>query len=267
MNDEVLLRPGIQIGTALEALRTLITRANNVAGGTGLGQLLNDYLTWVEDAETQLRSLFASDALWRELFSDRYWHLRELAVGRPIRPVPLIVNEARWQAARLDALAQQLVGTQQLFELPTDCMAIVPDANVFAHYRRYNEIDWPKLVAAPSARLIVPLLVIDQLDELSYKSREGGKRAFEVLRAIQHLRGIAPPEAPIDVRPGVALQLMVDPARHKRRANSDDEFLARVEYLASLVDRVVVATGDYGMRLRAQGRGLRWIDLPQELRL
>lgn len=269
MSDELLLRRGTDVSYAIQALSELVTKAGNLARGGGqFGQLYNSYLMWVEDAEAQLRSLFVSPTLWRELYSERYWRIRQMDTGRPVRPMPLMTNEMTWQQERLDALVQHLRTVQQRFELPPDCVVVVPDTNVFAHYRRYEEIDWPKLIGATSARLIIPLVVLDELDELSYKSREGGHTAAGVLRAMQQLRGTASPESPVEVRSGVTLQVLVDPPGHERRTNADDELLTRVEYLSGLVGgRIIVATGDHGMRLRAQARGLRYLELPQELRL
>jgi len=83
--DELLRRPGVKVTTALEVLRDLTFSASNVAsGGGGLGRLLTDHLTWVEDAERHLRNLFRSPSIWQELYTDGYWHLRPLANQRDI---------------------------------------------------------------------------------------------------------------------------------------------------------------------------------------
>lgn len=208
-----------------------------------------------------------SHAVWLALYSDRYWHLRDLTAETP-RPSPLVDMEARWQVERLEAAAERLRQARHIFKLPTDSVAVMPDTNVFAHYRRFDEINWPQLADAPAVRLVIPLLVLDELDELSYKSRSGGERAAGVLRVLRKLRADAPPETPVDVRRAVNLQLLMDPQGHVRLSNNDDEFLTRVEHVAAVVgDRVLVATGDYGMQLRTAVRGLRYLQLPGDLRL
>lgn len=269
MNEEHLLKHGTDINHAAQSLEVLLTKARNLANGGGqFGPLYNNYLMWVEEAERVLRSLFRSPDLWRELYSERYWRIRQMDTGRPVRPIPLIRDEMAWHLDRLETVAQDLKEMERNFQLPANSVAIVLDTNVFAHYRRYDEIDWPHLVESESARLVIPLVVVDELDALSYKSREGGHTAAGVLRALQRLRGDAPPASPIAVRPGVSLQVLVDPPGHTRRVNADDEILTRVEYLsAAMGDRVFVASGDYGMRLRARARGLRFIELPDDLRL
>lgn len=269
VNEDVRLKRGTDVNYALEVLSSLRTKGNNIAQGGGqFGRIYNDYLMWVEEAEAQLRSLFTSSFMWQELYTERYWRIRQMDIGRPVRPMPLITSEASWQVERLDAVLADLRHLQRSFELPQGALAIVPDANLFAHYRRYDEIDWPTLVDAKAVHLVLPLAVLDELDALSYKSREGGHTAAGVIRAVQRLRGNAHPETPIKVRPNVALQILMDPPRHIRQANVDDEILSRAEYLAALVnDRVVVASGDYGMQLRSQARGLGFLSLPHDLRL
>ncbi len=177
--DDIRLHMGMSVTAALDTLKNLTLHGGNIAaggGGVAPERHRDEYLAWVETAEVQLRSLFAARDVWHELYTERYWHLRELATDTP-RPYPLVDMEARWKIERLDRLAERLRQSQQLFDLPADCVAVVPDTNVFAHYRRFNEIRWLDLAGVQTVRLIIPLLVLDELDELSYKSRSGGERS------------------------------------------------------------------------------------------
>lgn len=101
------------------------------------------------------------------------------------------------------------------------------------------------------------------------KSLPLGERASGVLRSLRKLRGDDPPEKLLDVRQRVELQVLLDPVGHQRRANSDQELLVRAEHLAAMVgdDRVVIATGDLGMQLRATSRRLGCFSMPERLRL
>jgi PIN domain len=267
VDDELLLHPGTSAKSALDTLSTLIREAQNIAqaGGGSFGQVWNGYLNWVEKAEFQLSSLFRSPMVWQEVHNDRYWHIRDLRTGAPTRPYPLIQNEATWQARRLQAIVDQLERVQRDFgNLPPDCLAVVPDTSVFMHYHRFfNDIDWPKEVHASSVRLMVPLLVVDELDDLSFRSKPTSERATKVLRALRKVRGDQPPEARVRVRAKVELQIVVDRPRHRRRSNNDDEILARAEWLAAFLgpESLRVAAIDYGMQLRAASRELHWIEL------
>jgi len=65
----------------------------------------------------------------------------------------------------------------------------------------------------------------------------------------------------------VTLEVLDDDDRHVRRSNADDEILDRCEYLERVTNsRVLVVTGDVGMRVRARGRHLRVRSMPDELR-
>jgi hypothetical protein len=271
MAEELLLRPGVQVATALDTLRNLVDRATNVAGSSGLGRLLTDHITWVEDAELQLRHLFRSPSVWQELYTDRYWHLRPLADSRDIRSTPLVQNEATWQRDRLKAIFDQLHDARAALELPDNTLAIVLDTNVFMHYEFYDDVDWPKELGTKAVRLVVPQLVIDELDTLSYRANTDSDRAKKVIRSLQQLRGGAAPTTAIVLpkHENVDLLILPDPPGHPRRPNNDDEILARVEYLAAFVgeDRILLVAGDYGMLLRGTARGLSCVQLREGLLL
>lgn len=269
MND-ARLRSGVTVADALKTLGELTTEAENLAHGT-VGIHPTDqrdaYLTWVEKAESHLRHFFVVTEPWDDLFSVRYWHLYQLTNGTP-HAYSLIRTEATWQSEQLHGLADRLRDGQQLFELPVGHVAIVPDTNVFAHYRTFDQIPWPALTKSASVRVIVALLVLDELDDLSYKARAAGQRAKDVLRALAKLRSDARPEAPVNIQHGVAIQLLPDPPGHVRQPNNDDELLTRVEHLTTVVgNRVSLVTGDYGMQVRASARGVACIRLPDEFRL
>jgi len=267
--NDVRLRSGVTVADA-RALGELTTEADNLAHGT-VGLHPTDqrdaYLTWAEKAESHLRHFFLATEPWGELLTVRHWELYQLTNGTP-HAYSLIRNEATWQSERLRGLADRLRDAQQPFELPVGHVAIVPDTNVFAHYRMFDQIPWRELTRAASVRLVVALLVLDELDELSYLSRTAGQRAKEVLRALAKLHSEARPETPIAIQQGVTLQVLPDPPGHVRQANNDEELLIRTEYVAAVVgNRVSLATGDYGMQVRAGARGLACLRLPDELRV
>lgn len=265
---DAVVRPGVPVSDTVRVLRELAAEARNAVGGGGLSieTVRDQYLVWVEKAELQLRSRFSSD-IWETLLSDRYWHIQVID-GSSARPFPVISNEARLQADRLEKLAGDLESFQGQFRLAPGCAPAVPDTNALVHYRRFDEVDWTKIVHSATVRLLMPLLVIDELDDLSFRSRAVSDRARSVLRSIRHLRGDRSPDEPCDVRRGVTMQILVDPPRHTRLPNNDSELLERVEHLNALVGQgATLITADYGLQLRAGVRGLPWIRMPAELRL
>lgn len=279
MSNELHLRPGVQASVAVNSLRDLIMQGGNVvssAGGvdiTFVQRLQNAYLSWVEGVEHALRTHFASPWVWEPLYGARWAEIRNLVRASP-RPHPLVADEVRSQCDRLTEILHQLENSQVHFELAVGCVAIVPDTNVFLHYTFFKDLDWVAHVRTVDAtvtdvRLVVPSVIVDQLDDQSYKPQPRADRAKAVLRELRQLQeGLPSPEAPAAIRAHVDIQLLVDAPGHAARRNDDDEILTRAEYVAALVgDRVHIATGDLGMQTRAVMRGLKCLVLPLNLRL
>ena len=264
------LRHGASVVHAIEVLRNLQHKGRNAIAGGGLPmpRWRDSYLMWCEEAESQLRSLFTDAQAADRLLSERYWHLRAMQEDAP-RPFAVVSQEVDVQVAALEALEQRLRIQHAAFSVPPETCVAIPDTNILLHYSRLDQIDWPPLVGSKQVRLVLPLIVIDELDVKSYASHgRVADRAKAVLRSLQRLRANAAPEQPVSIRGQTELQIFVDPPGHVRSSNSDGELLDRAEHLHALTGgHVLVATADYGMQLRAQSRGLRWLRPPDNLRL
>lgn len=241
------------------------------SGVTQQERLQAAYASWVEEVERALRQYFESAWVWEGLFTPRWVEIRNLVRTSP-RWYPLIDDEIRAQQSRLNAILEQLEASQVHFELPSDCVAVVPDTNVFLHYTFFLDVDWVKLardaVRAKEVRLVVPLVVVEQLDEQSYRDANAN-RAKAVLRTLRALLDSEAPEAPVELprRANVRVQFLGEARGRLQRSNSDDEILDRAEHLTSLVgNRVYMATGDLSMQMRALMRGLSCLILPEEMR-
>lgn len=262
MTNQLRLRSGVQASVVVGSLQTLVPLGTNLAssgGGVDIAILQNNYLSWLESVDRVCRNYFESSWVWEELYGRPWEQIRSLTPDTP-RPYPLINDEARAQTQRLTAIIDRLVRSEMLFELPPQCVAVLPDTSVFLHYRFFRDVNWPQVVQAEhDVRLVVPLLVIEQLDRQSYESRPFKTRAKAVLRSLHNLQaGLPTPEAPANVRASVTLQMLMDPLGHERTENEDDELLDRAEYLSGLVnDRLVVVSRDLGMDLKARLRGLK----------
>jgi hypothetical protein len=269
MSSKLELAAGRRPSAVVESLNQLILQGTNLrGGGIEVGRLRNVYLAWVEGVEWQLRTYFGSAWVWDRLHSARWSEIVHLGPETP-RPYPLIGDEANAQVQHLNAIVSHLEAMYVPFELPDGCIAIVPDTNVFLHYRLFTEIDWPSIARADHGRLVVPLMVVEELDSQKFGSRAKlRERARTTLRALREVRRDLPPESPAKVRTGVTLQVLMDPDGHERDPNHDEEILDRAKDLASLVDgRLFVATADYSMEMRGVHRGLKFLQLPDELLL
>jgi hypothetical protein len=117
MSDDLLLRPGVAVETALTNLKELVTGATNTRSAAGNNLMFQDrYLAWVSGAAFQLRGLFASPEVWQGLHTDRYWQVADLNTRTP-RPSELMHDEATWQATRIQTIVAVLERDQEALGL------------------------------------------------------------------------------------------------------------------------------------------------------
>jgi predicted ribonuclease YlaK len=180
--------------------------------------------------------------------------------------MPLIYGEIRIQRIILEALRSQLSHYIKLVSFPEDQHILIPDTNVYIHGRLFHEVDWHREIGARRATLLMPLVVLDELDRVKDRDLTYGKRAGAVLRALDKLFKDSEWLAPKILRQGVSLQMVDEPLGHTRQLGQDDEIVRQASYFSQLnKNRLTVLTRDRGMRLRAQASGLIGKSLPVHL--
>ncbi|MFB7380819.1 PIN domain-containing protein [Kitasatospora purpeofusca] len=178
--------------------------------------------------------------------------------------------EVQRQIAAIEDARRQLDVLRSFAERPG--VPVVYDTNMLNHWQQPENIDWKTLLAGEGldgkhARLVVPLVVIDELDRQKYGNGPLAVKAATAIRYLERkLAGAAPAEA-VKLREGVTLEVRLDPPGH-RRAEPDLEILRCAAELEGIVPAAGtrVLTDDYGMRLRAQGMGLATLRLPAAYR-
>ncbi|MEV4516183.1 PIN domain-containing protein [Dactylosporangium sp. NPDC049525] len=243
--------------------------ANKAANGRSSmrSMLLTNYIQWVHEAERQFRSLFADDEMVTRLHSPRHWHIRahghaeDLAVG-PSAFYDEFEEQQRLLLEAADALSAFRVLAEREGEI------LVLDTNTLMHYQRFDQVKWREEFGVKAVRLLLPLVVLDEVDAKTYASSpQLARRAESVLRALDSLIEAATLGA-ASIRPGVTLEVLTDPDGHRRTTDKDDEILRRAEFVEQVVERrVTVVSADRGMRVRGIGRGLRVRPLPEALRV
>lgn len=257
------LRAGINHAYALRALGDLLPPLSLVPNGGGPWSEIeisrNRFLDWTESAEVQIRATFAGAQPLEDLFTQRYWHLRTMDPNTP-RPYPLIRQEVDAQRARIEDHLAQLRHEQEVFHLEEDEVAVVLDTNVYLHCRQFQDIPWTRVMQSRKVRIVVPMPVLDELDEKTYHRDEGVRKAAKsTIRFLHQLRGDRPPEDPLPLpsKPKMRVQILLDPPGHRRIPNMDDEILSRAEHLRGAVNgRLVLVARDHGAHTRATVRGL-----------
>ncbi len=266
------LQHGVTADRAIKALRELAANVETGRAEIGLGtesvrRGRDRYLSWAENAELQLRAVFAESGLLDALHSERYWRIQELD-RYSARPAALISAEIAKQAALLRTAAERLETYRDLATRPGTEVTVV-DTNTFLHCILFTAIDWCQELQTDSVRLVLPLLVLDELDDKTFSANSRlAKRASKVLRTLDPFMEMVVTHGTAELRPGVTLEVLGDDDDHRRRTNNDTELLDRTEFLHQVIERpVTIVTTDYGMRVRGKARGLQAHVMPERLRL
>ncbi len=180
--------------------------------------------------------------------------------------MPLMYAEMEVRTMYLEGLLAQLRHNISMLALSSDHWIIVLDTNVYIHGKLFHEVEWHREIPARRATLVMPLVVLDELDRIKDRDLQFGTRARSVLRTLDLLTSGKDWLKPIQLRRNVGLQLLDEPSGHERRQGQDDEIVRQARYYAQLNDNhLVLVTRDRGMRLRAQASGLTSMTLPERL--
>jgi rRNA-processing protein FCF1 len=257
----VELRPGTTPEEAWQILNSLSMGAQNVLAGIGPDQNRARYLDWVEQAEGQLRNVFADPRVWEGLYSDIHWQIRRMGNEEP-RPLPLMKLELGRQEERFERLQ---VGMHEIRNWVgrSSSQCVVIDTNVLLHYVPPDQIDWSEVVGSDEdVRLIVPLRVVNELDDKKYaRDNKISKRARSVLSQVGNAL-LASDSAPAEITDGVSLEVAPISEPRERPLDADSEILACCLTLAPYAPGLLLATGDTAMRIRAQQLGIDTKTLP-----
>ena len=257
------LRNNVTISSALKSLEELSLQASNIV----TDQIPDSYLIWVENAEIQLRNLFMDGFLADDLISQRYFYIRQIVPrsGQP-RPWQLVQAERDLQKNRIDQVISNIKNLNKLKEV--EGTPLILDTHVFLHFNSFKTIDWLKEFGLESARLIIPLVVLDQLDDKTFSpNRKLAKRADKVLRDLDEYI-VNADASRTQIQSKVTLEVLVDDLSHRRKSNEDSIIIEQATFLNQILDKkVILVTGDRGMRVRSYPQGIELKFLPNALRL
>lgn len=255
-----LRNPG-GVDHAVQTLTYLAGQLGNTRGACGTVQRQDRWLSWWDEADSQLRSLFSDTDLVTSLYQAQL-QIRGLPMSA--RPFGLLGRETDVWVDRLEAAAASLKALKWFIEFPGQ--VVVPDTSAFIEGDYFTELDWKAIAGAgQTVRLIIPILVIEELDALKLDRRVGG-RARSVLHRVWEL-DVGKPGHPARL-PGrqVTAEVLLDEPWHARRPVNDDEIIDRAVYIRELTGKpVILAAADYKMlfRARAAGVGTALIERPE----
>lgn len=210
------------------------------------------YLAWAATAEKQLRSVLADPEPVQKIYSERYWRIAEGAVLD--HQSQMISAEIAVQVERLDALADLLQNYLLLRDRPG--AIVVLDTNVLLHYQRIDYIPWGEVTHESQVRLVIPLLVLDELDDKRYLGSTDIKRkARSAVEPLDELQKEFDQHGYATLSDGTTVEYLRDAPDHRRHTNPDSEILEQAEFLYHVTKQtVLLMTGDRGMRVRVTAR-------------
>jgi len=209
--------------------------------------LINAYVSWVDEIERTLRHYFVDPHI-EALYTPRFFNIWNSG-GYVPRLSDVVVAEASLQAARLDALADDLEATSVRLLGDPATFGVV-DTNVFLHCVPLEDIDW-SFVASGPVRMVVPLRVVEELDD---KKRD---RNSDIARtARQRVRWLhdtlVPSDGPAPLKGSATIEVFVPGGYRNEQPSADTEILEVCEILATFTRQPVkVVTSDLGMQLRS----------------
>lgn len=265
-----------QPGTPGDVLESALQRVLNEATAmTASGaDLVPAYLRWAADAFTRLRRCLSADDVDRLVRPPTYWAaVAGSASSTAMQQV--ILAELAAQQDELRQILRSVEGFRQRFiGVPEAAMVLVPDTNVLlAHAETARDADWHGIVHQhvrhdDTVRLLIPLVVIDELDKLKDSTKEKTRtRARVMLKLIHSLVGDSPENRPTvqeatSVSGGVTLEVLMESPRHVRLPRNDDELVDVVARLRDMLGpRTVMTTFDTGADFRAAIRNVKHVRL------
>ena len=263
------LREGASGEAAIQELRNQAREAGNVVGrsaGRPDEQILDDYLVWTEQAERLLGNVFDFGIVDSLIYTSRYRLIRTASPEWRRLPA-LISSEIDNRQRLLNAHADALQEEQQRWRGRAATL-VIPDTNMFLQEDAPLEnIDWPAAVKSRvDVRLVVPLLVVRELDRL--KRRGNQVTVKEARRAIKWLEANLPmtphgTSAPLSNSPRTTVEVYVqhEPARAEEVDGLIIEFARQLSSVSRMRTRLV--TRDLGMRLQAEALGVDVVTLDE----
>src|SRR5680860_747034 len=131
------------------------------------------------------------------------------------------------------------------------------DTNIFLHFQDFEKIDWLTESASKFCKLIIPPVVIDELDEKKIGTGKIGNRARKVLNRIEELSETEKPKISENIEFEI---ILLKPSREIYETNNlnfdekDHRLIASMIHFKEkyAINDICLCSNDIGPRLRAK---------------
>ncbi|MDO7868180.1 PIN domain-containing protein [Nocardioides jiangxiensis] len=262
--------PGSDRTALIQILRAVENSLINIRSRSHVrADLLVIYSQWAGEAVRLLRGHVRDTDIDGLVLTRRYWALQAATASTDVATIiDVEIDERRYAFAAAIAELER----QHQVGLARSGHVVVPDTNVFCqHPDKIEDLDFAGLLGLRDTpiRLMIPIVVIDELDALKGKG-QGPVRwraAYSLAFLDKHLDqsgyGVIR-DADFSAltsggipRGRVSAEVVLDPPRHVRLPINDDEIIDRAAAIQASVGReLTLITYDTGMCLRARIAGL-----------
>lgn len=267
----VRLLPGATPASVLEPLQRVVTDVGNLSTAhfADPHARRDRYLTWANNSVAALRYIVAPTDLDRLILTPAFWHIHSLTDMRYGAEVLTIGTEIE---ARKTALTQLHADLQAQADRWSAVRIVVPDTTMFIHHDKLREWDLApllKLAEDEALHIVVPMVVVDELDRLKETSKKHTRWRGQYSTAVLD-KTLPNPLRPAELRergyaPGrgrVTIEVLVDPPGHVRQPDEDAEIVDQANAVNGLAAQpVTVLTYDTGQSMKARSRGLDCLKL------
>jgi PIN domain len=252
----VSMRLRLHVDYTAGVLRDLHDKLWDCRSGNDALDVRDRWLRWWSEADAQLRDLFADGDVAASLYVSQ---TRVRDVNLDMMPYGILNHEIDVWLDRFAEMVDELVALTPFIERPG--LIMVPDTSAFVEGVYFTELNWQELAnidPRKQVRLVVPVLVVEELDELKRGRNHARDRARSVLHRLWELNSDGKRAAVIPGTRPVTVEVLADDSWHVRRPVNDNEIIERALYTSEITGRdVILAAGDFSMLYQASSAGLK----------
>lgn len=141
------------------------------------------------------------------------------------------------------------------------------DTNIFLHFQDFRKIDWKKEAKAKECTLMLAPIVLDELDKKKIGTNRIGKKARQVLSAIEDLidKAVLNKTVRFEVLLEKPMQRIYDENELNFKEPDHRLFASIIDFKEKKqVDDILLCTNDVGPRLRAKQYGIALLNLSEK---
>jgi len=246
--------------TAVDKLNWAHTEAGNLRGRNLQGSdLLVEYLKWATEATRQLGPCLHPTEINRLIYTQRYWSLQTISQAAAPTITTLVFGELDQRVTALSEAKDEL--TRAYIVWGARDHVVVLDTSALIHGPFIGELNLAAHCDLPgSADLLVPLVVLDELDGLKESNKEHTRtRARRTLNWFAHNIDGDTHRRHNENGDDITVHLLNEDLDHTRLPIADNEIIDQAVTISLATGRTsfTLYTNDFGQAHRARRSGLR----------